>query len=355
MIKNTLKEIKFSIIQTLFLLILMFCVHDARAQLLKQQFTVSSGINVSLNFNSKKIFHKAFPGIRAFIGMNYNAELNFIGQSKGLFNFGTSLGIYNKSLGNSLNLGFQDNQIDWTTNITLGTGWGDTLYYKQLQSINNLPFYNIKHRYKYATMVGVNFIMNNYKRNQTNGTFSFTADNFSLTYYNDGGPFFSWLGLGDSFDRYWTGGLMLYLHATRDTFQNPFNRVECTFDQFTGYKRGLYELQGILGVDLQDYDIYDSSIDSIYAFSLNEKKALLSASGNTRYDFNASQYRVMYRFDEFVGGGFGMIGSLRSTKKERYYALQDIIHILTKAPIHPNRNLTRLQLLFEYNQNLLNP
>ena len=48
------------------------------------------------------------------------------------------------------------------------------------------------------------------------------------------------LGLGDSFDRWWTGGGGIYYHSTQKN-----NLFELTFDQFTGYERQYFELSAI--------------------------------------------------------------------------------------------------------------
>ncbi len=351
-------------VHKIYLVILLFSISlRADCQVLNEAFTFSGGLNISLNFKANAPFYKAFPGIKAFLGIQYYNELKLSRDAQGLLNMGTSIAIYNKSLGNSLQLGFQDNQLDWTSNINMGVGWGENDYYKLMQSINNTPFYNLRHNKENAVMLGVNFIMNNYTRHQTVGSLTGTWGRTSMTYYNDGGPFFSWFGLGDSFDRFWTGGLMIYYHDCERTVESdktPFNRVEFSFDQFTGYKKGLYELQGILGIDLQDYDIYNESlIKNDYKLIMDSLKNItklvysLDVTNRIGHNFNASQYRLIYRFDRHLGAGIGMIGSLRDHKRDRYYALQDMLHIWRKHPIHPNRNPNKFQLLFEYNQTFL--
>lgn len=293
-------------------------------------------------------FKQNFPGIRAFVGFNSSNELVLSKRLKGSFNFGTSLCFYNKALGNSLNIDFQDNQIDWTNNFSLGLLWGNSVPTRLLQTMNNVPFYNLQHRSEYAAFLGVNFILNSYNRNQTVGNVSFTANKFSMNYYNDGGPIISWIGLGDGFDRYWTGGLMLYLHdnsiLNHDSIHSSFNRLEFSFDQFTGYKPQMFELMNIIGADIQDYEIYERRPQD----SSSTKKFTLNAIKRNGFDFNASQYKITYNYDDKIGGTIGILGSLRDSENERYYALQDIIHILRNNAIHPNRDTNRLFIGFNY-------
>jgi hypothetical protein len=322
------------------------------AQIKSKEISVYLGTSVALNFKTgSNAFKENFPGIKAFVGFNSSNVLKLFKGVDGSVNLGSSITIYNKSLGNSLNLGFQDNQIDWTNNITIGCLWGENTDLRLLQTINNSPFYNLQHRSKYAFHIGSNFIMNNYKRHQTNGTVSFTIDRFSMTYYNDGGPIMSWIGIGDGFDRYWTGGLKLYYHDHRQedtTTVAVFNRVEASFDQFTGYKPQMYEFTTMFAADVQDYDLYQyfNPQDSSVLFSVNRDKRI-------GYDFNASEYKININFDETVGGSIGMIGSLRNLKNEQYFALQDILHVLTDVAIHPNKDTNRLTLGFNYNNRVI--
>ena len=326
------------------------------SQVVNYTLSAQLGVQVGLNFNTgKNAFRQNFPSIKAFVGINSSNELKLFGKTTGLLNIGTSIGLYNKSLGNSLNLSFQDNQIDWTSNLGLGVGWGETVPVRLLQTINNVPFYNLQHQKEYAVNFSCNFIMNNYRRNQTNGAFSLTTGRFSMTYYNDGGPFFN-LGFGDNFDRYWTGGLLLYLHdvetssgSDTSSINASYNRVEFTFDQFTGYHPQMYELTGIFGADIQDYELYQS-----FGSDTSRLVYSIKPSGRDGYDFNASQYKISYNFGPNVGGSLGVIGSLRDYKREKYYALQDIIHVLMRNPIHPNKDTNRLSLGFNYNNRLWN-
>lgn len=323
-------------------------------QLINTQYALTFGVNVNLNFNVSDLTSKeTFPGIKAFVGFNISSRFEAFETEGGIVNLSTGLGIYNKSLGNSLNLGFQDNQIDWTTTIALGALWGEKSHKKVLQSINNLPYYNLRHDGFGASLIGVNFIMNNYLRNQTTGFVSLTYDNFSLTYYNDGGPVIGWLGLGDKFDRFWTGGLNLFWHQNPGGLEEgeafiPYNLGEFTFDQFTGYSNQMYELSGLFGIDVQDYDVYrESNNEDDLHISIRPPNRI-GARRSTGFSFNASSYQVKYFWGPNLGVSAGVLGSLRGYRTGRAYGMQDWLHIMRGDPVHPSQEKNRLFFGFNY-------
>ena len=162
--------------------ILVLFGNSLKAQLIHQSISVHFGINVNLHFKMNKHFYRHnFPGVKAYLGFLSSNQFGLKGKIDGSFNIGSSITIYNKTLGNSQNLDFQDNQIDWTTNITIGGLWGEKRPTRHLQTINNVAFHNLQHQSEYAIHFGVNFIMNNHIRHQTNGSISATIDRFSFT------------------------------------------------------------------------------------------------------------------------------------------------------------------------------
>lgn len=237
---------------TLFLILLFYVASPG--QVVESQYQVVLGTTVNLYKNtSGHAFKNNFPGIKAFVGFSANNLLHISDKTpnnSGLFNYSFNVAIYNKSLGNSLNILYQDNQIDFTTSFSLGILQHPNLpYQKQFQTINNVPFYNIRHNARSAAIISTNFILNNHRRHQTVGAISFTVEQVSLNYYNDGGPLigkgFGWSrpwyynillapflvtadfisGLGDGFDRWWTGGGGVYYHTDQG-----FNLWEFNFD-----------------------------------------------------------------------------------------------------------------------------
>lgn len=317
------------------LLIVFLSPAPARSQVVQSWYQVTLGATVNLHHNlGKRAFRNNFPGIKAFAGFSAANKLYLRHERMhGLFNFGINIAIYNKSLGNSLNVLYQDNQIDLTSSFSMGMLYNaGQPYLRQLQSINNVPFYNLRHDGEYAAIFSSNFILNNHRRHQTVGAVSLTAGQFSMNYYNDGGPVIGW-GLGDKFDRWWTGGLGFYIHLPEG-----YNRAELHFDQFTGYDRLVFELGSILGTDVQDYDLFRSfsRLDTgATTFNLVQPR-------NYAYNFNSSAYTFRYFFSPQIGFNAGIIGSLRDMEKELFFALQDLIHLARRDPLHPNKDVNRL-------------
>lgn len=320
----------------LFLVSLLVPCQPLAAQIEQSWYQLTLGASVNLHTNlGKRAFRNNFPGIKAFVGFASSNKLYLKSDRNfGLFNFSVNLSIYNKSLGNSLNLLYQDNQVDLTSSFTLGViRESGPRYIRQMQTINNTPFYNLRHDGEYALLVSTNFILNNHRRNQTVGAITLTTGRFSLNYYNDGGPPINNVGLGDGFDRWWTGGVGMYLHH-----RDEYNVGEFYFDQFTGYEKLMFELGGIFGMDIQDYDIFRSFENATGKSGTYN----LTQPGNFGYNYNSSTYYGRYFFSPQFGVQLGVIGSLRNAEKETFFALQDLIHLLKRDPLHPNKDINRL-------------
>lgn len=103
----------------------------------------------------------------------------------------------------------------------------------------------------YSFSLGTIFINGlNHSRHQRIGSLSFSINQFSFHYYNDGPPF-DLLMLGDTYDRYWTGGGQLGFYFNNDdTFLTSFLM---RYDNYTGYQLNLYEVGSMLNIDQLPY------------------------------------------------------------------------------------------------------
>jgi hypothetical protein len=289
---------------------------------------INAGCNLTFYYSKGQ----NFPGLKVFGGF----ALNNIYKDHLLVNYGGSVGVYIRSLGNNLNPLLSDVQIDFTHSFMGGWVGGDNVAYtKYMRTINNLPFNNLFFQKKYAAYLGTNFILNNHRRNQTIGTLGANIDQISVNYSNDGPPF-GLMGLGDSFDRWWTGHGCIYWHS-----QNNYNYAELGFDQFTGYSPLLYELSGILGIDVPDYNI-DYKSDSTGSKKITDY-----------HGYNSSTYNLRINFDPNYGIDLGVIGSLK-TKNNNYLAFQDIIHRSRRYALHPNQDVNRFFIGPTYRYTTLN-
>jgi Bacterial toxin 23 len=280
------------------------------------------GCNLNFTYNKSQ----QFPGLRLYVAFIANG----IYKNNFTVNYGPSLSVYTKCLGANLNPLTGDIQVDFTNSFSVGTAWGKQLnYVKFFKTLNTASFYNIASGKKYGAYLSTNFILNNHRRNQIVGAVSLSAPDFTINYYNDGAAPFNILPLADNFDRWWTGGFGIYIHNHRN-----YNVAELSFDQFTGYSPLLYELSNIIGINLPDYNVEDST-------AKNYRQQLTPA-------FNTSNYNLKI----FLGPGYaidaGVLGSLRS-RSGRVFGLQEIIHTMFRYPLHPNNDINRFYIGGTYN------
>lgn len=275
-----------------------------------------------VNFGCNLFFSRGkqhnFPGLRF-----YGAFTAAVNRGDFVISYGPSVSVYTKTIGANLNPLVGDWQVDFINSLSLGLEWGNHLdYTKFARTMHNGDYYNVFSNRQGSFLVSSNFILNSHRRNQVTGSINANIGNVSILYYNDGPPF-DMLGLGDGFDRYWTGGGSVMLHGKKN-----YNIAELNFDQFTGYIPLLYELTGLLGMNIP---LYDGALD---------KKA---------YNFNTSAYSVKVNFDQRFGFTAGVMGSLK-TKSGRYWGVQEIIHVLGHYPLHPNGDENRFFFGGSYNQ-----
>ena len=201
----------------------------------------------------------------------------------------------------------------------------DLPYFKLFRTLDNASYYNVLLNKDYAFLFTSNFILNNHKRNQVNGSIALSFPQFTLNYYNDGGAPFYRIPIADNLDRYWTGGFGLFVHNKSD-YKLSYNSVEFSFDQFTGYSPLLFEACNMLGIYIPNYNLqYDED-----------------THGPKPTNYNTSMYNLKVFLIRGYGIDIGAMGSLKDVstprKKEIYYGLQDIIHIKGGFSLHPNND-----------------
>jgi hypothetical protein len=299
-------------------LLLMFC-KTASAQ---PNWSYNGYVNFGCDVNFTYGKAQRFPGMRFFAAFIANGvyKKNFT------VNYGPSISIYNKTLGANLNPLINDIEIDFTNSFSIGyASSGDLNYTKFFKTINTGSFYNLATNKRYAAYLSTNFILNNHRRNQTVGSVSLSSPYVTINYYNDGAAPFNFLPLADNFDRWWTGGFGIYVHNEKN-----YNTAEISFDQFTGYSPLLYELSNIIGINIPDYNIDDST-----------KKYRMTPA------FNTSAYNIKIATSAAYSINAGVLGSLRTNNA--VFGLQDIIHTLGHYPLHPNNDINRFYIGGTYN------
>lgn len=300
-------------IAVLKLLMLVLATQQSSAQ----DWVYAGQVNFGATIYFTRGHAQKFPGIRFSGAFSATAR-----RGDFMVNYSPSISIYTKTIGANLNPLVGDWQIDFANSFGVGAEWGSEVNYRKLsRTIHNGDFYNVVSSRSGLLLASTNFILNNHKRNQILGSVNATFGNVSINYYNDGPPF-DFLGLSDNFDRYWTGGFSVIAHNKKG-----YNSAEISFDQFTGYIPLLYEVAGKLGINIPLYD------------EAGKKKVS---------NFNTSAYSVRINFDERFGVNVGVVGSLKFG--ERYWGLQEIIHILGHYPMHPNNDDNRFFFGGNYTQ-----
>jgi hypothetical protein len=234
--------------QNLLYILILIQAHVALGQdgwVYKGNFNV--GCNMTLNYSRGST---AFPGLKIFAGLGING----VYQNHFMLNYGPSLSIYTKSIGANLNPLASDIQIDFTNSLSVGAGTTDLSYYKLFRTLDNGSYYNVMLDKAYAILFTSNFIVNNHKRNQVVGAVSLSFPHFTINYFNDGGAPFYIIPIADNLDRYWTGGISVFVHNA-DNYKVNFNSVEASFDQFTGYSPLLFEACSMLGIYMPNYNL----------------------------------------------------------------------------------------------------
>jgi hypothetical protein len=89
------------------------------------------------------------------------------------------------------------------------------------------------------------------KKTQRIGFLDFNiAGRVQFSYYNDGAAPFSFTNLGDSYDRYHTGGGMLSYNGPRNTL---LNTIELSYHKFTGFTQSSFEASNKMYFAFMDY------------------------------------------------------------------------------------------------------
>jgi hypothetical protein len=281
-----------------------------------KDWTYKGNFNFGLNLYFYTGHGQKFPGWKAFCGLSIAAtnKHNF------LLNYGPSLAVYSKSLGANLNPLTNDVQVDFAHSFSLGYWWGDPFYTKYFRTLGNASYYNTVLDARNAVLLSTIFVFNNHKRHQALGSITGTFGDFTINYYNDGGIPIEWLPISDHFDRYWTGGIGLFFHSNEG-----YNKVELTFDQFTGYQPLLYEMSSLLGIQVPSYNLQDGKAKDVPP------------------DFNTSVYNIRFFPGRSFGIDAGLIGAFK-TRSGIPFGLQDIIHTLGGYALHPNYDVNRVYL-----------
>ena len=119
---------------------------------------------------------------------------------------------------------------------------------------------------------------------QRSGSVGLAIKDFSMYYTNDGGAVMQQLMLGDDWDRYWNGGLSVYIKLGNDSLLKK--DIVFSYDRFTGFSENSYRYSGQMKFNYVSYE--------------NEKeKTYNKGVWKTEYRDHVHGYNAYVSFNEF--------------------------------------------------------
>ena len=243
----------------------------------------------SSNFSFSSMDTLIIPDYESF-DIGFTLRLNFHFNNKGASNFSASAGVgvsqvlggrdvqvtpsyqlnanfYSNGIGNNLHRNKRKFQIDFINSLALTFGVGQldrAPRDMEIRTFNAMTSPTIRSNYyKFSATIGSNFVNNMNHRNQQVGFLGVDIWKVvKLGYYNDG-PIFDKIGLGDSYDRWWTGGgffeldgralaKVFYWMAGKDIPDTLHylldTRYQIAYERFTGNVQDAYRGANYLGM-----------------------------------------------------------------------------------------------------------
>lgn len=245
---------------------------------------------------------------------NYTLSVNLgIGRNIGkncLLSYQFNANLYQGGLGNSMLYSAHNHiQLDLVNAFSLTVGGGHYAFGRPIYAWTPNYAQSLTNPYRHAATLSTNFVWNKNHRAQQIGAICLTSGDVMLGYYNDGMPF-DLAGMGDSYDRYWTGGGFLHVIIQPTKLQGIIR-----FDKFTGFVRDAFELANLLRLR---YALYSDLDQMAY-----------------------NQGRVSLTVIHPSGVGF-------TTALYNQYDVQDLIHRAMRQAYHPNIYRRRIMLGAQY-------
>ncbi len=189
-------------------------------------------------------------GIRFFTAASFAGSF-LKGDVKSVGAVQTELELYRGGLGNTLLKSERDKfNLEWRNSFQMGLGTKfsnvKSVYGRPLMPEIGQGYSTLYDPLDLSLSIGTSFITGlTHKRHQQLGFFKGGVMAFDIYYMNDGPPFGK-VGLGDTYDRYWTGvgGLGFYWAN-----ESPISSLSLKYTRFTGDEPFVYELGSIFGLN----------------------------------------------------------------------------------------------------------
>jgi hypothetical protein len=213
------------------------------------------GISCSINFNlnnkrASNYFFSVAVGASYRLNTKKDWVPDFLPSGQVAFN------LYRGAIGTSIHPDERGkNQFEIVPTAALTTQLGPKEFFgsKPIKTFCNFNAVALSHSFKNSLTLATNFVINtgDKMRNQQVGFGGLSFGDFAFGYYNDGPPW-NKVGLGDSYDRFWTGGGYFEIWTLGARF-----RAGIYYDNFTGTNNDAitegFELANILNINKVDF------------------------------------------------------------------------------------------------------
>jgi hypothetical protein len=234
-------------------------------------FTGAIKLEVGLNYQSKTfISFSAAAGVQRhmFYDKERYGDWLYKFRDCATTGFQTGFNLYYNGLGDNILDTDKKTRFDFVSSImaSIGTAPKSKLYNDRLRlrSFNSFIANPISDEFHHSITVGSNVVLNTDKRNQITGFTNVNIARFIRFGYMNDGPPFGGFGLGDRYDRWWTGSgfieIFLDQGYTRD-LKSPYldSKFIYNFDRFTGNVQEAYEVSNLLGFKyVPDYKLKEN-------------------------------------------------------------------------------------------------
>lgn len=199
--------------------------------------------------------------------------------------------------------------VDLINAFTLTSGLNNYLTTDSFPVVikRNIPLYYfsnftnpaLQNPYDYSISAGTNFIVSSDKlrSSQRVGFLNAHINRLQVSYYNDGGTPFDEAYLGDSKDRFYTGGALVSYQG--DT-KMGVNLLELSFQKFTGYTKNAFEVSNNLDLAFVDYNKPEEQYfnKSLWSLHISNPEKGIGISIN-RYNYTDWDIQHLIHFSTF--------------------------------------------------------
>lgn len=211
------------------------------------------GFNAGVTFafgahNVSEVRFNVSAGVSKGFGSKATVNAPFLGT------YQIQLEAFKGGVGSSL-LGGNRSKFVWDLRnifqINVGYIANNSVKGRPLTKLIGSSEYALKDPFDYSFGLGTVFVNGlNHQRNQQLGYATVGVLEISAGYLNDGPPF-GVIGLGDTYDRWWTGAG--YLGAYFQNDKGFITDIAIQYQRYTGWQPNLYEMTNMLGLDYLSY------------------------------------------------------------------------------------------------------